>query len=49
MRINVTTLKNFINVIGIAMNGDMVITRKHNKNIIFLSINFHRRVKVCPA
>ena len=31
MRVNVATLKNFINVLGIAMNGDMVITRKPEK------------------
>lgn len=46
MRINVTTLKNFINVLGIAMNGDMVITRKPNENIIAHVTNTEKRVMI---
>lgn len=46
MRINVTTLKNFINVLGIAMNGDMVITRKKDENIIASVTNTEKRVMI---
>ena len=46
MRINVATLKNFINVIGIAMNGDMVIIRKPDENIIAHVTNTEKRVMI---
>ena len=46
MRINVTTLKNFINVLGIAMNGDMVITRKKDENITASVTNTEKRVMI---
>jgi len=46
MHVSVNTLKNFINVIGIAMNGDMVITRKPNENIIASVTNTEKRVMI---
>jgi hypothetical protein len=46
MHVSVTTLKNFINVLGIAMNGDMVITRKPNENIIASVTNTEKRVMI---
>lgn len=46
MHVSVNTLKNFINVLGIAMNGDMVITRKPNENIIASVTNTEKRVMI---
>lgn len=46
MHVSVTTLKNFINVLGIAMNGDMVITRKKDENIIASVTNTEKRVMI---
>jgi len=46
MYVSVNTLKNFINVLGIAMNGDMVITRKPNENIIASVTNTEKRVMI---
>ena len=46
MHVSVNTLKNFINVLGIAMNGDIVITRKPNENIIASVTNTEKRVMI---
>lgn len=46
MHVSVNTLKNFINVLGIAMNGDMVIIRKPNENIIASVTNTEKRVMI---
>lgn len=46
MHVSVNTLKNFINVLGIAMNGDMVIIRKPDENIIASVTNTEKRVMI---